>query len=249
MKIILILTSAFFVSYSFANDRVQNGWQIPAENSLARSIAKLQTPSGSCTATFISKTFLLTAAHCTYRSSASTAKILVRNSSGQWLSTSVKRLITHPRFQIQPTDFSGTFVRNDIALIEIASAFPFPISPIVIGSVNEYLYQETQARIYGYGKSSSAGGTGILRWGLMNAIVDSVALFYGDKGLEMTPEVDQALCQGDSGGPVMKIVGSRRYLIGVNSLSNGCKNVLQVTSKAVIASSYFSWIRQYVSGI
>jgi hypothetical protein len=83
----------------------------------------------------------------------------------------------------------------------------------------------------------------------MLATVENVELFYNRNGISMVPEVDQALCGGDSGGPVMKIVSSKRYIIGVNSLSNGCKNASEITSKAEIAYSQLSWIRQYVSGI
>jgi serine protease len=249
MKYTFILTTLFLFSYSFANERVQNGWQIPADNSLARSIARFQSASGSCTATFISKYFLLTAAHCTYKASASSSKILVRDASGTWRSTKIKRLITHPQFAIQSGTSAGTYVKNDIALIEITSAFSFPINIIAIGNTSEYTSQENQVRIYGYGKSSSAGGSGTLRWGYMTAIVEPVDLFHGVKGLLMVPEATQALCPGDSGGPVMKISNSRRYLIGVNSLSNGCKNANSVTSIAIIVTQHMSWLRQYVSGI
>ncbi len=251
MKHILLFTTVFYLSITSANERIQNGWQIPANNSLSRSIALLKTSTGSCTATFISKNFLLTASHCTYRSQASSSKVQVRDTNGTWYSASVKRLITHPQFVLQKTESSGTFVKNDIALIEISGSFPFAITPIAIGNTNEYLNQEAQVRIYGYGKYSNLGGSGTLRWGYMQALVEPLVLFYGDKGLSMVPEDDQALCPGDSGGPVMKISNSRRYLIGVNSLSNGCKNVAisATTSKAVIARNYLSWIRQYVSGI
>ena len=250
MKYILIITSTFLFSISFANERVQNGWQIPAENGLSRSIAQLQTSSGNCTATFITKYFLLTAAHCTYRSGASGSRVLVRDTAGTWYAAPVKRLITHPQFVMQKTETSGTYVKNDIALVEISGSFPFPITPIAIGNTNEYV-NENQIRIYGYGKYNTAGGGGTLRWGYMTAIVEPLELFYGATGISMTPEVNQALCPGDSGGPVMKIVNSRRYLIGVNSLSNGCKNapLSGTTSKAVIATKYLSWMRQYVSGI
>jgi secreted trypsin-like serine protease len=250
MRHILLITALFFFTNSFANERIQNGWQVPAENSLSRSIARFWTGFGNCSATFISKQYLLTAAHCTYRGNSGGAKIYVRDSNGVVYAAPVKRLITHPQFGMQKTPSSGTFVKNDIALIEISGSFPFPITPIVIGNTNEYMQDENQARIYGYGKLNSTGaGVGTLRWGFMTAIVEPVALFYGELGISMTPEVNQALCEGDSGGPVMKFVNSRRYLIGVNSLSNGCKNTSQVTSKAVIATKYLPWIRQYVSGI
>lgn len=250
MRHILFITTLFFFINTFANERIQNGWQIPAENSLARSIAQFSTGFGTCTATFISKYFLLTAAHCTYRGNANSARILVRDPNGVVYSAPVKRLITHPQFSMQKTPNSGTYVKNDIALVEISGSFPFSITPITIGNTKEYMDEENQARIYGYGKLNSTGaGVGTLRWGFMTAIVEPIMLFYGETGISMAPEVNQALCEGDSGGPVMKYVNSRRYLIGVNSLSNGCKNASQVTSKAVIASKYLSWIRQYVSGI
>lgn len=246
---ILITASFLFCSVLFASERIENGWTVPANNSISQSIALMESDRGLCTATFLNRNFLLTAAHCTYKTTAQNTDILVRDPNGTWYKTTATQLITHPGFQIQKTA-NGTMVRNDVALIQISSQFPFPIYPIKIGNITEYIQQEKQVYIYGYGRNSSSGsGTGTLRWGKMRGIVESVELFYDRQGISMVPETNQALCGGDSGGPVMKIINSKRYLIGVNSLSNGCKNAPETTSKAEIAYTQLSWIRKYVSGI
>ena len=246
---LFVIVPLLFASVLFASERIENGWTVPASNSVAQSVALLESDRGLCSATFLTQTFLLTAAHCTYRTTAQYMDVLVRDPSGTWHKTKAARLITHPNFQIQNTA-SGTKVRNDVALIQISAQFPFTIYPIKIGNITEYLQQEKQVYIYGYGRNSSSGtGSGTLRWGKMSAIVEVLELFYDRKGISMVPETNQALCGGDSGGPVMKIINSKRYIIGVNSLSNGCKNSPEVTSKAEIVYSQLPWLRQYVSGI
>lgn len=238
-----------FLFLSIPNDKIENGSTIPVENTIHRSIVIFDNGRAECTATFLNRRFLLTAAHCTYRSTANQSRIKVRNTDHVLYSASVKRLLTHPSFQLQKSPTSGTKIKNDIALIELTADLPITIYPIKIANVSEYVQQEGTVSIYGYGRFSSSGGAGTLRWGKMIAIVDQIEAFYNRLGLAMVPETNQALCPGDSGGPVIKISSSRRFIIGVNSLSNGCKNSSATVSMAEIVYPYLPWIRQYVAGI
>lgn len=246
------LFSFFFLSvlgFSQYAERVENGISIPASNSLSRTIALLETGRGRCTASFIHRRFLITAAHCTYKASASNTEVLIRDANNNWYAVGAKRLITHPGFEMKKTA-SGTMVKNDIALVEILSEFPLTINLLPFGSISDLVDQEQIVNIYGYGKSSPSSGSGVLKYGKMRAMAIPVHLFHGRVGLSMVPtDADQALCGGDSGGPVIKVVSSRRYLIGINSLSNGCKNAPITTSKAEILRDQMPWIRKYVPGI
>lgn len=247
MTFLIFLNLLIFLSST--NDKIENGQNIPIENSIHRSIVLFSSQTGLCTATFISRRFLLTAAHCTYRTTASQAKIRARDVDQVLYEVPIKRLITHPSFKIESTSGGGSKVKNDMALVEIAADFPMSIYPIRIGNIKEYINQVRPVSIYGYGRSSGLGGAGTLRWGKMLATVENVELFYNREGLSMVPDTNNALCSGDSGGPVIKVVNSRRSIIGVNSLSNGCKNAEETTSKAEIVYPYLGWIRQYVTGI
>lgn len=237
------------LSFSQSTERIENGISIPASNSLSRTIALLETSQGRCTASFIHRRFLITAAHCTYNASAASTEVLIRDANNTWFAVGVKRLITHPRFQMKKTA-SGTMVKNDLALVEILSEFPVAINLLPFGNISDLINKEQIVNIYGYGKSSPSSGSGVLKYGKMLATAIPVDLFHGRVGLSMVPtETDQILCGGDSGGPVIKVVNSRRYLIGINSLSNGCKNAPEPTSKAEILRGQMPWIRKYVPGV
>lgn len=248
MSYLYHILAATFLAISQQTERIENGISIPASNNLSRTIALLETDSGRCTASFIHRRFLITAAHCTYRASVANTEVLIRDANGTWYSVAVKRLITHPRFEMKKTS-AGTKVKYDVALVEILTEFPLPINLLTLGSISDLMDQEKIVNIYGYGKSSPSSGSGVLKYGQMRAIVEPIPLFHDRLGLSMTPNTNQVLCGGDSGGPVIKVVNSRGYLIGINSLSNGCKNAPDPTSKAEILRDQVPWIRKYVPGI
>ncbi len=254
MRILLCFFISFFSFGSFSSvvrnyGRVENGTPISAQSNINRSIAYMYSSTGLCTATFLTTRFLLTAAHCTYKNSAAAVEIRVRDEKGTWYAANVARLITHPEFRMEKTSI-GTKVFKDVALIELAEVFPFKIYPMRIGNVSEFTNAK-QVSIWGYGKSAEWNNAGTLRRGTMMAKVEAQELFYGRTGLSMVMDKNNALCGGDSGGPVLNAVDGFYYLVGVNSLSNGCTNTnsADVTSKAEIAINHRPWIRSYVTGI
>lgn len=65
----------------------------------------------------------------------------------------------------------------------------------------------------------------------------------------MEPVSNQVACPGDSGGAVLKGSLSSLSLIGVNSLSNGCKGAFGAYSISEVLPHHRTWIRGYIPGI
>jgi secreted trypsin-like serine protease len=248
MRYLICLFTALTPFYIQSQERIENGTPVSAQNSLSRSIALMRSPRGICSASFIHQRYLLTASHCTYRAKVPDVEILVRDKNNTLYAARVARLLTHPQFKMQKTS-QGTKVFHDIALIELADTFPFPINVLRIGNVNEFMNEEKTVVVAGYGKNGVYGGSGELRQGRMVARAEILPLFYDRIGLSMVPETNQALCSGDSGGAVLNRLNGRNYLVGVNSLSNGCYNSDDTKSKAEIISQNIAWLRKYVPGI
>lgn len=247
-KLIFILSHIFVSAQSL--ERVENGNSVSVSHSVSRSVAMMRLSNGSlCSASFLTKTMLVTAAHCTSRKSPSDVTMYIVDSSGKTHSSPVKRVINHPDYFLQRTN-NGTMVRNDIALVELAREFPLAVRPLAIGSVSDMKTQERTVTVVGYGINSQwGGGAGALRSGTMVGIVEPIYYFFNREGLYMEPATNQAACPGDSGGAVLKGSLSSNQLIGVNSLSSGCKGVFNPASYSEVVSHHRSWIRRYIPGI
>lgn len=241
----LLLLLSFF---SFSQERVANGNVVAPSSSSNLAIAMMESNVGLCSASFIHPRYLITAAHCTSNADPNQTEVRIRDSGNQFHYASVRRLVTHPLYQLQSTSDS-TKIKYDIGIIELENPFSIPVVVNKIANINEFIGQEKDVLIYGFGRNTSGGGSGTLRWGHMTATVQALAQFFGRKGIDMIPATNQALCSGDSGGPVFKVVNSQKFLIGVNSLSNGCRTTTGVNSKAEIVFSHLAWIRQYVPNI
>jgi trypsin len=249
MSIFLIATLSIFSVFAQDAKRVENGTAVSASNALSRSMALMQfSDGGSCSASFITKKFLVTAAHCTYKSSASKTQMRLKDSKGKWHIANVFRLITHPQFSLSQTS-SGTRVKNDIALIELSQEFPFAVRPLKVASISDMYNKNNSVTVVGYGWNAQYAGGGILRTGKMTAVVEKISNFYDREGLMMVPKTTQAVCPGDSGGAVLKGSGSSTLLIGVNSLSSACQGDSDSASMSEIVFNYRTWIKKYVPSI
>lgn len=245
MIFIYFIFTSFFI-FSQDTNKVENGDTVAASSALQRSVALLRLSSGSlCSASFLTPKVLVTAAHCTYKNTAAQSQVRVRDSNGKWYASPIARFITHPQFSLKKVN-SSTFVKNDIALVVINTTFPFPVRPLKIGSTGNMSSIPRSVTVAGYGKYSPAGGSGTLRTGEMTGVVDTLNQFEGRQGILMVPNSDQVVCPGDSGGPVINGSSSSTTIIGVHSLSNGCKNSSSASSLSEIIYNYRAWIQQYL---
>lgn len=243
-KIILFV----FTALGQSGERVENGAVVSAQNALSRSIALMKfSNGGTCSAAFLTKTALVTAAHCTRGATPSSVTMRIRDSKGTWHSVGVSKLISHPQFN-QSESAVGTRVRYDIGLILLKKEFPIAVRPVKIGAVGD-MVTEKDVTVAGYGWNAPQSGSGILRTGKMKGIVQTHYNFYNREGIYMVPKTNQAVCPGDSGGAVLKGSSSSTVLIGVNSLSNACQGADSNFSISEIVSDHTAWIKKHVSGM
>lgn len=228
--------------FSHADLRVENGDDVMAKDNLSRSVARLSLSKGAtCSATFLTKKILLTAGHCTSATHASTTVVKVRDASGKWHSAKVAQVYTHPDFFVDDS-LPGTRVKHDIGVVELSEEFPFAVRPLKIGSIAKMTKTEA-VTIVGYGMSAETGGSGTLRQGTMDGTIKALNAFFGRKGIYLENTHGQLGCPGDSGGAVLRGDSSSSIIIGVNSLSSGCKGYDQANSMSEIADHHKDWIQ------
>jgi V8-like Glu-specific endopeptidase len=236
-------------SHSTKQSRVENGDTVALDNSLHQSVVMVIFGAGLCSASFLSDKVLVTAGHCTSEAKLGETRVYVRDQTGKLFYTPASKITTHPDYKIQQT-FQGTYVQNDVGVIEIDTAFPFPVRPLKIGSIDYLRTTEANVTVAGYGLNTATGGTQTLRTGTMRATVLNIPNFYNRDGVYMVPLVDQIVCPGDSGGAVLKGTPSSTTLLAVNSLSNGCKKLgARGNSSSEILSQHLAWIRTVAPSI
>lgn len=166
-----------------------------------------------CTATIISPTVVLTAAHCVDPSIVGT-DLVYNVLTGNDLTDKA-----HPsqKLAVKETHFDPLFDHNNILNgHDIAVAIletPTTIKPIAWNSEPLDLALKGQsARIVGYGLNDGFGqkGAGVKR-------VATVKLNDFDDLLVKTGDLLHTICSGDSGGPVLMKVGGVEKVVGVNS--------------------------------
>ncbi len=166
-----------------------------------------------CTATIISPTVVLTAAHCVDPSLAGTG-LVYSVLTGNDLTDKAH---PSPKLAVKETHFDPLFDHNNILSgHDIAVAIletPTTIKPIAWNDAPlDATLKGKPARIVGYGLNDGLGqkGAGIKR-------VASVKLNDFDELLVKTGDLLHTICSGDSGGPVLMNIGGVEKVVGVNS--------------------------------
>lgn len=212
-------------------------------------------PNGDlCAGSLISDQWVVTAAHCVDEISDAN-NISVRagsnflSSGGQIINA--RRLITHPEFDNWTFD-------NDIALIEMESAFTIDLIAAVswLGTNEGNLMPEGASLIVaGWGTTSFGGSSS------ENLLKVSVDMSYRENcvanslytGSEITenmicagvPEGGRDACQGDSGGPLIVYDDGQPWLAGIVSWGEGC-GLADYPGVYTRVAKYDRWIREQI---
>jgi secreted trypsin-like serine protease len=161
-----------------------------------------------CTATVISRTALLTAAHCVDPRTVGTGNIF-EVFTGTSLNAATSRLsvastVFDPAFD--PNDLQAG---HDIAIVKLARPTALPPVPFNRRPLPESALS-SPVRLIGYGTAHVGGSVGSKR--TVTTSIDGI-----DELLVHVGSSNKSSCHGDSGGPALQVIDGKEMIVGVTS--------------------------------
>lgn len=206
-------------------------------------VAALATVGGGhhCTAAFISRTQLITAAHCVLGAPAFEVYVGIDSTGQPRQRYAVAATTAHPGYHVQRDASQDYIAIHDIAIVEIA------------GSHDTWAELDFDESVVAEGTPTVAYGYGLPNPGRLTMLAEPITvgigcqaghnphthLFCLDNGLVERDGalVNDTVCAGDSGGPV--VVG--RSIVGVHSLrmplNDGCPGTTTRSGHTAVALS------------
>ncbi|PVU97214.1 hypothetical protein BB559_002113 [Furculomyces boomerangus] len=249
------------VIHKRSNNRIING--VVADFSKYSSAASIyidgEDSGEACCGTFISKSVILTAAHCLYDSS--TGMVAARNiyvSGGTSLSVtnssniySVKTTMVHPSYSTR----TGA---NDIGLIFLLNAPSNP--PYTFAKIyNIPITDDTPVEVAGWGVTSNSPNSTIsdylmvvpLKVSSSQTCNDLYPLWNSNNGTTICTinQNGQDSCYGDSGGPLYYSGDPSKPVAGITSFGNTPGDVEHPDCGTAGGAGYYTNVQDYVDWI
>ncbi len=215
-----------------------------------------------CGASVIDSRWVMTAAHCMFgpfgtATRADEIRVIVGSndiSDSSLIETVVTNIFIHPQYNnASPT------LRNDIALLELATAVDAPVATLFSGNA-ESLY-DSMASVVGWGATGvDNNGNEVYPTLLQDASVPIVPLEQCNlpesyQGTILDTQVCAGFreggidsCVGDSGGPMFTQIDGQQVQVGITSFGNGCglPNFYGVYTNV---SEFQPWINSYLDSV
>jgi len=181
-----------------------------------------------CGGTLISSTHVLTAAHCTDGSAASSIRVILGEhniADSDFNRVDVAEIINHPNYDSSTTD-------NDYAILRLANpvAFTNEVSPACLPADLSATYAGVLATVTGWGVLRSGGRQPDVLQKVDVTVTTNTECnnAYERLNYDITANMICAAdpgkdsCQNDSGGPMITPENGRQTLIGIVSWGEGC---------------------------
>jgi hypothetical protein len=206
------------------------------QNQVVMVLSRSGSRAGFCSGVVLTRTIVLTAAHCV--SAASDARVYISDRGRQPQFLALTRIARHPGFR---ADAPRTRSRSiDLALVQTADPLPADFTAPAFAEPAGYTIG-TSFEIAGFGVSreDDAKTSGTLRAAhvTLRAPLSSVLLWLDDA------EHETGACTGDSGGPVFTDDGKLAAIIAFAE-GSGSQRCGKLTQATLIAPQ-----REWIEGV
>ena len=206
----------------------------------ASIVALYNTAEGSlCTASLLSQSIAVTAAHCVGGQPSDLIVLFVKNINEK--NPTVRQVSAYKTSPIWASRQSELTNNGDIAIVKFDGGLPAGYQPIQMLNKVSALSTGMTMTLAGFGTSDGVHGTGagVLRF--VDVTVQDAN--YSKSEILIDQTHGKGACHGDSGGPAYIQVNGQYLLAGVTSRGvNDPKNDCSVASAYTSVAYYTSWI-------
>ncbi|XP_066915924.1 chymotrypsinogen A-like [Clytia hemisphaerica] len=212
---------------------------------------KSQGKTSNCGGTILSKTWIMTAAHC-FKSKPAASDILVAGAQNIKVHEESQQRITAKRYVVNP-GYNPPAKEADIALIELSTPLKFNkrVEQARIQAKDEYPSLEKTCFIAGWGRTSvdPIVRPDTLQEAQLPILPERLAfeefIYAGFKDGDTKPNA----CYGDSGGPLMcKTTFLRRWVVQ-GPISHSSVGDCMYDTAVIPVAKYLSWVKQFVKDL
>ena len=194
-----------------------------------------------CTASILSDSVLVTAAHCV--SGNATDIVAVFNTDLKGSNLIVRRVMQTKTSDLWAANQDQDTNEGDIALAQFAGGLPDGFKPATLLDSVSQLADGQDVLLAGYGITNGVSHAGA---GLLRSVVTQIKqVAYSETEVLMNQTAGKGACHGDSGGPAYAMVNGSPRLFGVTSrgvddAANDCTHFAAYTD----ILPYLDWVKK-----